>query len=185
MQETFGPYPGDEFICVLDGRFTMIDVHGDTMPVSKGNAVALRNGVPMSWKQEGYLKKFFLVFLDPRAPKKIINNEEEAVVILDNHTRLVEGSDASQTQEHTHIAFRNDAKNMTVGLWESTEADYGMLISKVHKLVHVKEGDLTILEPDGKQHQIAANSCFFIPKGTECQWKIKKYLKIYYAAVDI
>ncbi len=31
MQEAFGPYPGDEFITVLDGGFEMVDAEGKTL----------------------------------------------------------------------------------------------------------------------------------------------------------
>jgi uncharacterized cupin superfamily protein len=184
MQETFGPYPGDEFICVLQGQFAMVDAQGDAVPAGKGDAVAFRNGAPMSWKQEGYLKKFFVTYLDPNGPVPQIATAQEAVIVLDPHAQLSDVSDSGQTRERTHVAFTNDAKNMTAGVWESGAADYGMSIFTVHKFVRVLEGEATILEHDGKVHYVTANDYFFIPKGTECQWEIQKYMKTTYAQID-
>ena len=183
MQEIFGPYPGDEFICVLEGKFAMIDAQGNAVQVSKGDAVALRNGAPMSWKQEGYLKKFFITYLNPKVPKPDIKSAQGAVIVLHPHPQLSDVPNSGQTKEHAHVAFTNDAKNMTAGVWESGAADYGMSALRAHKFVHVLEGEATILETDGKVHQVAANDCFFMPKGTECQWQIQKYIKTYYAQV--
>jgi len=58
MQEAFGPYPGDEFIWVLEGAFEMLDGDGKAVPVREGESVCFRNATPISWKQEGLLKKF-------------------------------------------------------------------------------------------------------------------------------
>jgi len=56
MQEAFGPYPGDEFIWVLQGAFKMIDGDGKAVKINEGQSVCFRNAIPISWKQEGYLK---------------------------------------------------------------------------------------------------------------------------------
>jgi uncharacterized cupin superfamily protein len=184
MQETFGTYAGDKFICVLQRQFAIVDAQGYAVPAGKGDAVAFRNGAPMSWKQEGYLKKFFVTYLDPNGPVPQIATQQEAVILLNPHAQLSDVSDSGQTRERTHFAFTNDAKNMTAGVWESDAADYGMSIFTVRKFVRVLEGEATILEHDGKVHYVAANAYFFTPKGTECPWRIQNYMKTTYAQID-
>lgn len=53
MQEKFGPYPGDEFMCILEGQVEMIDREGGKTLIKEGQAFCVRNGVPVSWKQMG------------------------------------------------------------------------------------------------------------------------------------
>lgn len=40
MQEAFGPYPGDEFITVLDGGFAMVDAAGKAHASARARATA-------------------------------------------------------------------------------------------------------------------------------------------------
>ena len=57
MQEAFGPYPGDEYITVLDGGFTMVDAaQAPIVSARAGDSVTVRNGAPSGWKQDGYLR---------------------------------------------------------------------------------------------------------------------------------
>ena len=57
MQEKFGPYPGDEFMCILEGQVEMIDREGGKTLIKEGQAFCVRNGVTASWKQNGFLGK--------------------------------------------------------------------------------------------------------------------------------
>ncbi|MEY5011542.1 MAG: hypothetical protein RLZZ253_2681, partial [Verrucomicrobiota bacterium] len=65
MQEAFGPYPGDEFITVLEGSFAILDGMGGAVTGSPGQSATFRNGIPVSWKQEGYLRKIYLTLIPP------------------------------------------------------------------------------------------------------------------------
>ncbi len=66
MQEAFGPYPGDEFMSILEGQVSMIDAHGDETLVKAGEVFCIRNAIPISWKQVGFLRKFYMTYADPR-----------------------------------------------------------------------------------------------------------------------
>lgn len=185
MQEAFGPYPGDEFIWVLEGRFAMIDGDGAAQPAGQGDCVAFRNGAPMSWKQDGYLKKFFITLADPNAVKPTIENAEGAVIVVDPDTPLAFASKPDEPIERDHVGFTNDAGNMTVGIWSCEAADFEMEPFSVHEFVRVIEGSANIIEEDGTVHTIKAGDCFFIPKGTVCRWQVPTYIKKYYAQVDV
>ncbi len=81
MQEAFGPYPGDEFIVVLEGAFEMVDADGNGVLAQKNQLVTFRNGIPVSWKQDGYLKKFYLTLLHPEAKTPKIASAEGGVAV--------------------------------------------------------------------------------------------------------
>jgi uncharacterized cupin superfamily protein len=138
----------------------------------------------MSWKQEGYLKKFFITLLDPDGVPPQIDTADGAVVVMDPDASVQVTSDPGAPVEQSHVAFTNDAGTMTVGLWICEKADFGMEPFPVHEFVRVLEGEAFIAEPDGTEHHVTAGSCFFIPKGTQCHWRIPKYIKKYYAQVS-
>jgi hypothetical protein len=47
------------------------------------------------------------------------------------------------------------------------------------------EGAVTITEEDGTPHIFKAGDAFFVPKGTVCSWKIDRYVKKFYAILDL
>ena len=67
MQEAFGPYPGDEFIWLLEGGFKMVDGDNNILDTYKqGESVYFRNAAPVSWVQEEELRKFYITYLNPK-----------------------------------------------------------------------------------------------------------------------
>ena len=98
MQEAFGPYPGDEFMWVLDGSVRMIDADGKQTLVNQGESFCIRNAIPISWKQEGFLRKFFMIYTDPNSKDTLIESAVGGVKVLDpvvlaNGLKLMDSSD--------------------------------------------------------------------------------------------
>lgn len=192
MQEAFGPYPGDEFILVLDGAFAMIDGKGEATEGKAGEMVAFRNGAPMSWKQEGYLKKFYLTLLDPDAETPAIDNADGAVIVVDPATRLTDAdilseddSTGSGAIEREVTFFENDAGTMSVGLWDCQAFEGNeMEPFPCHELVVMAEGEVTIKEPGGIAQTFKTGDVFFVPMGTICSWHVPNYIRKFFAAVE-
>lgn len=193
MQEAFGPYPGDEFVLVLDGAFNMIDSAGDAVGGRSGEMVAFRNGAPMSWKQEGYLKKFYLTLNDPAAGVPKIDTAEDAVVVIDPATRLSDAdtladdnSSGSGAVAREVIFFKNDTGTMSVGLWDCQAFDAEELEPfPCHEFVVMAAGEVTIKEPGGIAQTFGPGDAFFVPKGTLCSWHVPTYIRKFYAAVEL
>lgn len=189
MQEAFGPYPGDEFIVVIEGEFAMLDGDGDGVPASAGNLVAFRNGSPVSWKQDGYLKKFFLTLNDPKAKSRTLASAEGGIIVIDPNTELSDNNiiprdDNNDPVEREIEFFTNDDETMTVGLWDSQATQGEMEPFPAHEIVFMVDGEVTIHEPDGISHTFRAGDAFFVPKGTHCRWEIPVYIRKFFAAVD-
>jgi len=87
--------------------------------------------------------------------------------------------------QHEHIFFTDDAKNMLVGMWDSGALDSEMRPFPWYEFVQMLEGVVTITEEDGTQHIFKAGDAFFVPKGTVCSWKIDRYVKKFYAILDL
>ncbi|WP_323785476.1 cupin domain-containing protein [Thalassovita sp.] len=191
MQEAFGPYPGDEFIWVLEGEFAMIDGDGNAVEVKQGQSACFRNAIPISWKQDGYLKKFFITYLDPKAETPDIASAEGRVQVMDPDAPMVPLETTApftiagpKPVQRENILFTNDAGNMSVGLWDSDAMASEMEPFPVHEFVQMLDGEVTITEEDGSAQTFRAGDCFFVPKGTVCSWEIKKYVKKYFAVLN-
>lgn len=180
MQEAFGPYRGDEFILVLDGAFSMLDAENDGVSAEAGNLVAFRNGAPMSWKQERYLKKYYLTLADPTADTPHFATAENAVIVIDPQTFTGSGA-----VEREKVLFRNDAGTLSVGLWDCQAFDAkDMTPFPCHEFVVVAEGEVTIREPGGIAQTFGSGDVFFVPMGTLCSWYVPRYIRKFFAAVE-
>jgi uncharacterized cupin superfamily protein len=194
MQEAFGPYPGDEFMWVLEGQAKMVDSDKNETLVKPGQSFCVRNGIPISWKQEGFLRKFYITLAQPNTPLPEIDSADGGVMVL-NADQL---SDGLVTLEHTEPfvieagdptqrdspLFTNDSSTMFVGLWDSTPFESEMRPFPSHEFVQLLEGEVSITEENGETHLFKAGDAFFIPKGTVCQWRVKDTIKKYYAIVE-
>jgi len=194
MQEAFGPYPGDEFMWVLEGQVSMVDGDGGATLVEQGQTFCVRNAIPISWKQQGYLRKFFMICANPNASTPGISSAHGGVMILDPVALEVGMTNLETTDpfvierdaplQRDNILFTNDAGNMFVGMWDSTPFKSEMSPFPCHELVQLLEGEVEITEGDGAVHLFRAGDAFFIPMGTVCSWRTVGYIKKFYSILE-
>lgn len=156
MQEAFGPYPGDEFITVLDGRFAMVDGAGGTLAqAGAGDRVTFRNAIPASWKQEGYLRKIYLTLAPPGTEPPAIESAAGGVRVLPPGP-LAEGE--------ARTLHRNDAGTMTVTLCTHAETALPAEDTAAHELCRVLSGEMVLTDARGAQ-VLRAGDHVFLPAG--------------------
>ena len=170
MQEAFGPYPGDEFITVLDGAFAMVNATGGTLAAAgAGDSVTFHNGAPCSWKQDGYLRKVYLTLQNPTGLMPKIVSAKGAFRVLDR-TCLPQG-DPDPDGVTREVIFRNDAGTMTVALCTFPDRRLPPAPCPVHRLIRVLSGAITLTGPATPPDRFDAASHVFLPKGTTCAWE--------------
>jgi len=195
MREAFGPYPGDEFVWLLEGGFKMVDGDDNILDTYKqGECVYFRNAAPVSWVQEEQLRKFYITYLNPnrevptgvpaagavRAVDPSIS-PEQMTVLEDADPFIIVGEPPVQRD---YIYFTNDTEDMFVGMWTSTPFESEMAPFPTHEFVRLLEGEIVITEADGTINKFEKGDTFFVPKGTVCSWKTTEYVKKYYAVVS-
>ena len=188
MQEVFGPYPDDEFMVVLEGRVLMQDGSGSETPVEEGQSFFVRKAIPISWKQEGFLQKFFITLSAPDVATPHIESPEGGVNVFDSDA-LTAGLVPEKTSigggtQRDNLMFTNDMGNLTVGMWETTAFESAMQPFSVHEFAQILSGEVSILEQDGTEHIFRPGDVAFVPKGTVCSWRSKGPVTKYYAIVD-
>lgn len=183
MQEAFGPYPGDEFILVLEGGFRMLDATGGGVSATAGQSVIFRNGVPVSWKQDGYLKKYYITYRDPKAAAPEGLSAEGGIKPLDPDLELTDDDllDGTSTPQSERVFFRNDQDNFEVGLWDTQKLQTGLDPFPCHEFAQVLDGEVTLTEADGTEQRFTRGDVYFIPAGTVCSWNVPRYLRKFYA----
>jgi len=195
MQEAFGPYPGDEFMWVLEGQVDMLDGEGNATHVKQGETFCIRNGIPISWKQVGFLRKFYMTYENPNARTPDIASADGGVLVLDpvalqNGMTKMDNTEpfvikGEAPLQHDNMAFTNDAENMFVGMWDSTAFESEMRAFPCYEFVQLLEGEITITEENGTTHQFKTGDMFLIPEGTVCSWKTNGYVRKFYSILDV
>ena len=195
MQEAFGPYPGDEFMWVLEGQVAMLDGDGNATHVKQGETFCIRNGIPVSWKQVGFLRKFYMTYDNPNAKTPDIASADGGVIVLDSAALQAGMTKMDVTDpfviqgelpvQHDSMAFTNDAENMFVGMWDSTAFESEMQAFPSYEFVQLLQGEITITENDGTTHLFKAGDAFLIPEGTICSWKTNGYVKKFYCILAV
>ena len=195
MQEAFGPYPGDEFMWLLEGQVAMMDGDGKAIHIKQGETFCIRNGIPTSWKQVGFLRKFYMTYENPNADTPDISTADGGVLVLDpaalqSGMTVMDTTDPFEIKgeaplQHDNMAFTNDAGNMFMGMWDSTAFESEMRPFPCHEFVQLLEGEITITEGDGMTHNFVGGDVFLIPEGTICSWKTSGYVKKLYSILDL
>jgi uncharacterized cupin superfamily protein len=155
MHEAFGPYPTDEFILVLEGGFAMVDGKGGAVTAKAGDSVCFRQGIPTSWKQDGYLRKIYLTLDDPGADMPVKDSAEGGVIVLDR-----------PPMGDMTAVFRNDPGTMQVFHIAPGASVQPMEQAPAHELVQVLSGSVEVREPSGAVQVFHPGQVFFIPRGT-------------------
>lgn len=157
MQEAFGPYPGDEVILVLEGQFEMLHPDGTSTPAGAGDTVIFRNGAPMSWKQQGYLLKFFLILNDGK-PALPPQGPAPAVIVLQAGAAPGPGE-----------IWRNASGRLTVSQVTWAAAAPMRFAAQSHRLVQILTGEMVLAEPGHPPRTFGAGEMVFIPADTRLE----------------
>jgi uncharacterized cupin superfamily protein len=190
MHKVFAPFSGDELMCVLEGQLDMVDADGKTTHVNKGDTFYIGNGARTSWKQTGFLRKFYIAYENPNAKTPASAPVDGGVKVL-SAKKLETSKGKMETTDpfvikgkapvqHDSNAYTNDTENLFIGMWDSTAFESEMLPFPCYEFVHLLEGEITITEENGTVNVFKAGDVFMIPQGVVCSWKVTAYVKKFY-----
>ena len=77
-----------------------------------------------------------------------------------------------------------DASGMRAGVWDvSTPCERSFVPHKVHELMHVIEGEMTLTHRNGSHETIVAGDTVFVPRGAPYAWKSTLKVVKYYCVM--
>lgn len=193
MTTKHGPYPVSEFMYVLEGSVTMVHDDGEEVTINAGESFIIPKGTPCTWKQPGYIRKFFVIFDDPSGAAA--DNPDALRVIKPNENGPEGGMapyDAGDAADYmtdlpnmtAHAYFTDPTGQMVAGVWESGPFErHTGPINRCELMIPV-EGSMT-LKGDGEEFHFETGQAAFVPVGAPYGWKsTEKVRKIYCAFVQ-
>lgn len=191
--EKFGPYAVNEFMYLLEGSVTMILEDGTEVTVNAGEAFIIPKGLPCQWKQEGYVRKYFVIFENPGAPAG--DDVSAQGIILPKPSGPSEGlqleviDDASGfigdiPTQHDHTYFTDPSNQFICGLWDSSPFEIPSHPFPRSEMMMILEGAVTLTDKDGNDYLFKAGDTAYVPKGAVCGWKSTEYVRKFYCIFD-
>lgn len=71
--------------------------------------------------------------------------------------------------------------NLRIGVWDSTPHTRQARAHKLHELMHLIEGSVTLQSPDGTDLAVNTDDSVFVPQVAPCAWKSTAYVRKFYA----
>lgn len=173
-------YPHVEMLVIHAGRVTLQDKDlrlelspGDCVVIGRGTALqgqAQHNSV---WAfcavtQAADEQNPGLTMLDPLSPLAP-SMAPEAEILL---------SPAPQCRLHN--AFVEEATNLRIGVWDSTPYTRKARPHKLHELMHLIEGSVTLQTADGSDLIVNTGDTVYVPKDAPCAWQSHVYVRKVY-----
>ena len=119
MTEKPGAYGVNEFMVVLEGAVTIVDEGGSEETIRTGEAFIMPKGMPSTWKQTEYIRKFYVIFddasglapEDPSALKVLRPRPGDSLAEIEVDTSV--GFVGDVPVQHAHSYFTDMTGQMT------------------------------------------------------------------------
>jgi uncharacterized cupin superfamily protein len=85
--------------------------------------------------------------------------------------------------QHGHEYLKDSERGLTAGVWDCTAFTSTMMSYPVNEFMILLEGEVTIIEENGRRTTVRAGESFILPKGLRCKWQqtgnVRKYFVIF------
>ncbi|WP_114326266.1 cupin domain-containing protein [Candidatus Colwellia aromaticivorans] len=179
ITETATPHAYDEFMIIIEGTVEIKNNKtGKSEIIMAGESFVIPHGYDCQWHQQGYLRKFYVIYEPPEIPEKSVT---EKVVYIDENTNVPwkETSDGHRKK----ILYQNNNQRFIAGVWQSKAFTTGLIDFPYHEFIFINKGSLICTDNSGKVHYFKCGDALFIPQGTRCSWKVKGEVSIHFAQV--
>ena len=177
FEGTMAPYSVDEFMILLEGSVTVTEASGRVTRVEAGEAFVIPRGLNCAWKQDGYVRKIFVIYQNPVAPVPA-KPAADHVIKLDLGATLVPcaGPDpallnGAEPQCAEHVVYSDASRRLTVGLWSATPYDRKATPFGRYELMHFLEGQVDLHDGGTSGQAFQAGETIFVPKGVPLGWR--------------
>ncbi|MBC3377139.1 DUF861 domain-containing protein [Pseudomonas sp. SWRI92] len=83
-------------------------------------------------------------------------------------------------QCRSHNLFVEEATDLRIGIWDSTPYTRKSRPHKLHELMHLLEGSVTLQAADGTELVVRTGDTVFVPLDAPCAWKSSVYVRKVY-----
>jgi len=173
-------YPHVETLVVHAGRVSLqSEQHtlelavGDSVVIGHGTALRIQTSADSLWafcayQQASAAAQPGLTPLPAYAPLNPSLPPDEQILL------------GPAPQCRSHNAYADTAANLLIGVWDSTPYARRSRPHKVHELMYLIEGSVTLSLEGGAQLTVNTGDSVFVPLGVPCAWTSSVYVRKFY-----
>jgi uncharacterized cupin superfamily protein len=173
-------YPFSETIVVHAGAVTLRS-QGQTLQLRPGESAVIGRGTALEVEaQAGSLWAFC-------ADAQVVDTRLPGLTALAANTLLSPSAAPDDEillspppQCRSHNLFVEEATNLRIGIWDSTPYSRRSRPHKLHELMHLLEGSVTLQTADGTDLIVSTGDTVFVPLHAPCAWKSVVYVRKVY-----
>ena len=176
-------YPLTEMLVVHQGRVSL-RVNGESVEAGPGESVVIERGVACQIDAaEGSVWAFCATTGSDHPVQAGLTWVDRYVALAPSAAPEPSILIGPTPQCRSHNAFVDPNGPLRIGVWDSTPYSRGGRPHKVHELMHVIEGQVTLTGEDGTALTVNTGDTVFVAQGTHCAWQSSVYVRKFYAVV--
>jgi uncharacterized cupin superfamily protein len=176
MTGRMGPWSTNEVMILIEGAVAIDHADGSRLDVTAGEAFVIPKGTVCSWRQEGDLKKFFVIHTDPsgrvaddaQALRAYKIDPAPPLAPADGPDPTLLSGPAPECREA--LAFTDLTGQLTAGVWSATPYRRAAVPFPRHEMMHVLEGTVTLSDGAGREETFTQGETCFVPHGAVVGW---------------
>ncbi len=210
MVEAAGPYPCDELMFLLQGEVIIKNnLSQQSQVVKAGETFVIPRGLDCQWIQQGYLKKYYVIYQPPITPQEeqalasqaqYLSKDQQGVILIgasqsDNIAASDQGifSQCFETskQQTNHrsgtnfiqvIQYENAQKDFYCGFCQSDQRSGQLQQRSEGIFILLKQGEITLTNNKTQETTVfAAREAFFLPQNTCLHWQLSDNCYFHFA----
>ncbi|MBC3346209.1 cupin domain-containing protein [Pseudomonas sp. SWRI196] len=173
-------YPFSEMIVVHAGGVELRS-QAQTLRLSAGESAVIARGTALEIDAQAESLWTFC------ADTQRVNASEPGLTALPAHTLLSPSAAPDEAillspppQCRSHSLFVEEATNLRIGVWDSTPYTRQARPHKLHELMHLIEGSVTLQTADGTDLTVNTGDTVFVPQNAPCAWTSHVYVRKIY-----
>lgn len=181
MIETAGPYACDEFMTIIEGAVEIKNNQtGKLETIIAGESFVIPQSYDCQWQQNGYLRKFYVIY---EPPEEAISESPvcEHVIYIDEKNALPwqETSDGFKKK----LQYQSHNQQFTSGVWQGNSFNTELITFPYNEFITLNQGNLICIDEEGIEHKINAGEALFVPKGARCSWQAQGKISIHFVQI--
>jgi len=183
FETRLAPYDVHEFMLLLEGSVTIIDADNKEYRFHQGQGFVIPKGLNCRWKQDDYVKKFYVILEDASDPAATGGDFDKPILLdpalpLAAMTGLNADDFIGDLPEMSIQNFYQDAANQfNVGVWESTAMTRVPGTIGRSELMHIVSGQGEVVNGDGVRYGFGPGDTFMVPINMGYQWVSEQPVK--------
>lgn len=183
MIEAAAPYACDEFMTIIEGAVEIKNNQtGKMETIIAGESFVIPQGYDCQWHQNGYLRKFYVIYEPPTEsiPETPVYDH---IIYIDEKSDLPwqETSDGFKKK----LQYQSHNEKFTSGVWQGNSFKTGMIAFPYNEFISPKHGCLICTDEQGIEYKIEAGEALFVPQGARCSWKSQGKISIHFVQIKL